>query len=133
MAPRSAPALQVDYGPLEGGELTIAYVSDGEKNPAVGVRGGHDSVPAWNVRVRDDEQTEQLPQSGLVELAPGERISCLSQSGGGYGRPELREPERVCRDVQQGIVTLERAREVYRVAITPSGELDPHETERLRG
>lgn len=130
---RGAPALQVDYGPVGDGELTIAYVSDGEKNPAVGVRGGRNSVPSWNVRFKNGERREHLPQSGLVELAPDERISCLSQSGGGYGPPEEREPERVRDDVLHGIVTPERAREVYRVAIDALGELDEEETARLRG
>ena len=129
---RGAPALQVDYGPLGEGELTVAYVSDGEKNPAVGVRGGHDSVPSWNVRCEGSERKEALKQSGLVELAAGEHISCLSQSGGGYGPPEEREPERVLRDVVQGIVSRERAREVYLVAIADDGELDAEETARLR-
>ena len=129
---RGAPALQVDYGPLGEGQLTVAYVSDGEKNPAVGVRGGHDSVPSRNVRCEGSEQKEKLKQSGLAELAPGEHISCLAQSGGGYGPPEEREPERVLRDVVQGIVSRERAREVYLVAISDDGEFDAEETTRLR-
>ncbi len=129
---RGAPALQVDYGPIADGELTVAYVCDGQQNPSVGVRGGLDTVPSWNIRCEGDEQKENLPQSGLVELAKGEHISCLNQSGGGYGPPEQREPDRVHRDVTQGVVSPERAREVYRVAISDDGELDADETARLR-
>jgi N-methylhydantoinase B len=129
---RGAPALEVEYGPSDGGSLTIAYVSDGEKNPAVGVRGGLDSVPSWNVRRKPDGTQEPLPQSGLVELQPGERIACLSQSGGGYGSPTAREPERVRDDVLQGIITPARAREIYGVEISEDGELDLDETARLR-
>ena len=96
------------------------------------MRGGHDSVPAWNVRRTEDGGEERLPQSGLVELGPGERIACLSQSGGGYGHPRDREPERVRDDVVQGIVTPSRAHDVYRVAVSGDGELDLAGTARLR-
>ena len=129
---RGAPALQVDYGPIGECELTVAYVSDGEKNPAVGVQGGLDSVPSWNVRRTADKRQEILPRSGLIELSAGERISCLNQSGGGYGLPVDREPERVLRDVVQGVVTRERARDIYRVVINDAGELDLDATARLR-
>ena len=129
---RGAPALQVDYGPIADGELTVAYVSDGEKNPAVGVQGGLNSVPAWNLRYTRKNQKEPLPQSGLIDLAPGERVSCLSQSGGGYGPPEEREPSRVRNDVLEGIISPERARQVYRVSVSTNGELNERETNQLR-
>ena len=129
---RGAPALLVEYGPIEGGELTIAYVSDGEHNPAKGARGGHDNVPAWNRRIRADATEEPLLQSGLVTLAPTERIRCLAQGGGGYGDPKAREPERVLQDVIEGVITRERAHKVYLVDITETPEIDEAETERLR-
>ena len=129
---RGAPGLRVDYGPLGEGNLTIAYVSDGENNPSAGVRGGLDSTPSWNKRRGGEIPDERLPQSGLVELAAGQQISSLTQSGGGYGPPTEREPERVQRDVLQGIVTPARAKEVYRVAVSTNGELDLEETARLR-
>ena len=44
-------------------------------------------------------------------------ISVRTCGGGGYGPPEERDPERVLRDVLEGKVSPERAREVYRVAI----------------
>ncbi|MGI9657441.1 MAG: hydantoinase B/oxoprolinase family protein, partial [Gaiellaceae bacterium] len=40
---RGAPALRVEYGPRRG-ELTVGFVSDGEANPAQGVRGGFGAV-----------------------------------------------------------------------------------------
>ena len=129
---RGAPALRVAYGPIEGGELTVAYVSDGEQNPAVGVRGGHDSVPAWNVRRRADGSEERLQQSGLVAIGADEQIVCLTQSGGGYGPPEQREPERVRQDVLEGVISPGRARSIYRVAVSADGEIDEAETARLR-
>ena len=44
-------------------------------------------------------------------------ISVRTCGGGGYGPPEERDPERVLRDVLEGKVSAERARDVYGVAI----------------
>ena len=52
--------------------------------------------------------------------------------GGGYGPPHEREPERVLKDCVEEWITPERARSVYGVAITKSGEIDLKETQRMR-
>ncbi|MBA3844633.1 MAG: hypothetical protein H0X39_18795, partial [Actinobacteria bacterium] len=52
--------------------------------------------------------------------------------GGGYGPPELRDPEKVLRDVLEEKVSVERARELYRVAISDR-EIKLAETAELRG
>ena len=127
---RGAPGLLIEYGP-HGGELTIAYVSDGEENPAKGVRDGLGTVPSWNRRQLPDGSQEKLPPSGLVTLAPNERVRCLAQAGGGYGDPTLREPDRVLADVQLGIVSPERARLVYAVVLD-DGAVDGEATAHLR-
>ena len=51
--------------------------------------------------------------------------------GGGYGPAAEREPERVLRDVLEGKVSVERARDVYGVAIEGS-EVDRAATAELR-
>ena len=40
------------------------------------------------------------------------------QGGGGFAPPEVRPPEWVLDDVRQELVSIERARDVYKVAIT---------------
>jgi N-methylhydantoinase B len=53
--------------------------------------------------------------------------------GGGYGPPAARDPERVLEDVREGYVSLERARDMYGVAIDPgTGTVLADETETLR-
>ena len=46
-----------------------------------------------------------------------------SGGGGGFGDPRLRDPERVARDVREGYVSPGVAEEVYRVTVTPDGEV----------
>jgi N-methylhydantoinase B len=68
-----------------------------------------------------------------LDLQPGDVVSYRTCGGGGYGPPHAREPERVLRDVREGKVSAERARQVYGVAIdTRSWTVDATETARLR-
>jgi N-methylhydantoinase B len=68
-----------------------------------------------------------------IELADGALVSSVTGSGGGFGDPHEREPERVREDVLDGYVSVETARAVYGVALDPSSlELDAEDTARLR-
>ncbi|MBA7671088.1 hypothetical protein ES703_79239 [subsurface metagenome] len=53
--------------------------------------------------------------------------------GGGWGDPLARDSELVRRDVVEGLITLERAREAYGVVIDPENlEVLQVETRQLR-
>jgi N-methylhydantoinase B len=63
----------------------------------------------------------------------------ITNGGGGWGEPATREPERVLADVRNEYVSIEAARNIYRVAITGDPSLDPEglqidatATEKLR-
>lgn len=56
---------------------------------------------------------------GLTQLKPGDVVVIDAAGGGGYGDPLERDPEMVERDVLEGYVTLERAKEDYGVVIDP--------------
>jgi N-methylhydantoinase B len=69
-----------------------------------------------------------------VALADGDLVRSVTGTGGGFGDPRDREPERVRDDVLDGYVTVERARAEYGVALDPATlELDAAATARLRG
>jgi N-methylhydantoinase B len=68
-----------------------------------------------------------------VQLADGSVVSSVTGTGGGFGDPLERDPERVLEDVLDGYVTIAGARDDYGVAVDPvSLELDAAETARLR-
>jgi len=50
-------------------------------------------------------------------LHPGDVFNLETPGGGGLGDPLQRDPERVLNDVRNGYVTMNRAREIYGVAI----------------
>lgn len=91
-----------------------------------------EKVPSF-AEIRGEEVI--FPQKGVpFKVGVGDVFYSRCQGGGGYGRPEERDPELVLWDVLEGYVSREKAREVYRVAVV--GEppiLDLEETERLRG
>jgi N-methylhydantoinase B len=73
----------------------------------------------------------RLGSKTTLELVPGDVVGVRTCGGGGYGPPEERDPQHVLRDVLQGKVSLERARDVYRVGIA-GGEVDAAATGALR-
>lgn len=128
---KGGAGMLVEFGPTRG-TMEVAFVSDGTHNPAQGVRGGGRGGAAYQaVRDRDGAVT-QTENSVVVSLAPGETIISHCCGGGGYGAPPARPPAAVRHDVTEGWVSVERARQVYHVALTADGEVDEAATARLR-
>lgn len=128
---RGAPSLHVEYGPVSA-PFTAIWIADGTVHPAAGVRGGGSGACARQYRRTLSGQLEPLPAAGEVTLIPGERLVSYSTSGGGYGSPSEREPERVARDLRAGWISHEVARSVYNVAIDAAGDVDSEATTALR-
>jgi N-methylhydantoinase B len=59
----------------------------------------------------------------VLKLVPGDTVRITSPGGGGYGDPLDRAAERVLEDVENGLVTPERAREDHGVVIA-DGRID---------
>ncbi len=128
---RGAPGAYVEYGPVDT-RLEIIYTSDGTYNAPRGVRGGHDGACAHQYKRSRDGALEVLPNFTQLILEPGETVISMCTGGGGYGRPEERDPALVLKDVREGWISELRARDVYRVAFTAGGMLDETATSTLR-
>jgi N-methylhydantoinase B len=84
---------------------------------------------------------EGTPEERIIEnamgdvtfLKYGDTVTCVTPSGGGYGDPYARDPELVRNDVEQQLITIEKAVEDYGVAINPYNcEIDITATKELR-
>lgn len=126
-----APSTIVEFGPV-GGALDIGYLSDGHVNPPTGVRGGGAGGGADQFRIGTDGSRTHLDACAQVRIEDGERIVAISCGGGGYGPPTDRAPDRVAADVDGGLLSRARARDVYGVALDGAGAIDVSETDRLR-
>jgi N-methylhydantoinase B len=109
---------------------TFTILADRDRSGPWGVDGGSDGRRAEYVHVRDGVET-RLSSKTTLDLVPGDVISIRTCGGGGYGPAAAREPELVLRDVLEGKVSRERARDVYGVAIL-DGCVDHVATEALR-
>jgi N-methylhydantoinase B len=92
---------------------------DGHDNVPQGVRGGLSPAAHTTYKLDVDGRRVDVPQIGVVVLEPGERIVEVGGGGAGYGVPWERAPDLVRADVEAGVVSAERAREVYRVVVLP--------------
>ncbi len=128
---RGALGAYSEFSPL-GCDITVAYVSDGNANPAAGARGGLHGGPSSQFRRLADGSLEPVPGCAEVVIGPDQAMVSISCGGGGYGPPEEREPERVVADVREGWVSRERAETIYAVAFTESLELDTAGTALIR-
>lgn len=131
-----APAAEVVITPKE--EVTFIYVCDGKYNPPRGFMGGHDGKPA-NASLYTNEDGEndkkELPLFNQILLKPGENLVSEVSSGGGYGNPLERDPDKVRHRVREGWISVEKAKDVYGVIIDTNLEIyevDDEATKRYR-
>lgn len=122
---RGSPGARVVFGPVDGCNLDVVYLSDGTYNASDGVRGGLPGSCASQQKLSDDGTlSDELGAYAQVRLHPGERLVGHTCGGGGYGPPHERDTQRVAEDVRQGWVTAERALTVYGVALGGDGDVD---------
>jgi N-methylhydantoinase B len=128
---RGGLGLRRDYLFLDH-TATFTVLADRDRAGPWGLFGGQSGWPASYI-LNPDGEARRLGSKTTIELAPGDVVSYRTCGGGGYGPPEERDASLVLRDVREGKVSLERAREVYRVAIDArTWTIDGDTTERLR-
>src|SRR5207302_6855652 len=129
---RGGLGLRRDYM-FPDAETTFTILADRDREGPWGLFGGQSGRRAEYMLNPDTPTERRLGSKVTLELQPGDVVSYRTCGGGGYGPPQTREPERVPRDVREGKVAVDRARDVYRVAIdTRSWTVQAAETTRLR-
>ena len=126
---RGSPALRVEFSPMA--DMTLIFASDGTDNPPRGVRGGGASHGAGQFIRQADGRERALDKASNLTARKGETIIGIACGGGGYSDPAQRDPELVLKDVVEGWITADRARDVYRVAIA-GGVVDGVKTREYR-
>ena len=99
-----------------------------------GLDGGHDAM-GNSIGIRTDGAwNDDLPNAKVfgVRIKKGDAYAMRSGGGGGFGRPELREPGQVAHDVRQEYISPAAAQDVYKVALTQTGDVDKAATMALR-
>lgn len=110
-----------------------SFRGEGVRSPTgYGVCGGGYGARGEMILKLHDGTTIDPPQYGVQSFGPL-HLTVLSSGGGGYGDPLDRDPTQVLRDVENEVVSLDAARDLYGVVIDPvTSELDEGKTVEIR-
>lgn len=114
----------------QGGVLQLR--SGRSKQRPWGFAGGEQGTSCRNVLNPGTPQERTLKGLETMHVPADTVYLHVTPGAGGYGPAAEREPELVARDVRDGKISVKRAREVYRVAVSQAGIMDAAETARLR-
>jgi N-methylhydantoinase B len=104
---------------------------DRHRFSAWGAQGGSAGTTCTNYARMPGEEPTYLGKITVYRPRFGEIVTLRGGGGGGYGDPFERDPEKVWADVQAGLVSPERALDVYGVVLGAGG-VDPEATMALR-
>ena len=108
---RGALGVSRDVEVLTEGTVFSRY-GDRQKHPVKGADGGADGRPGFFV-LNPDGASTRLKSKGVDKLKRGDMVRIATPGGGGYGDPRERDPAALARDILDGKVTTEYAREHY--------------------
>src|SRR5438105_305820 len=111
--------------------VVVMRGKDRQRFCAWGADGGEAGTTSGNIGTRRGAEPHDIGKRTVYRAELGEVIRLWGGGGGGFGDPFERDPELVAADVAAGLVSPERARDVYGVAIT-AGTLDATATAVLR-
>ena len=119
----------IEIGGIDGIPFDVLAMYERVDNAPRGRNGGHDGRPG---KVYLGSGGALRPK-GQQHVPAGDSLVLEIAGGGGFGDPVARDPEKVARDVKNGLVSRQSAEEHYRVKLQPDGNLDAVETQALRG
>jgi N-methylhydantoinase B len=109
-------------------EFAVNASFDRIANAPKGREGGLDGAPG---RVAQ-KSGRTLRTKGFQTIPDGERLILELPGGAGMGDPAARDPVLVAKDVRDGLVSPENARQLYRVAFDDDGTVNLKATQTLR-
>ena len=123
----------VDYQVIVYGDASYSFRGEGLRYvSSYGVHGGAAGAAGEMTITLPSGETIPAPKYGIRHYADAS-VTAASPGGGGWGRAFEREPERVLRDVRDGVVSVDTARTVYGVVLSNDlRAIDRSATERLR-
>lgn len=129
---RGGSALLMEFQLFAPQSMVTARNRDRSMISAWGVEGGQPGAQSSFTRNPYDASPEELRNTDIVPLQPGDTLRLIGPGAGGYGPAHERAVEKVVDDVRGGFVSPARARSDYGVALNPDGSVDAVETAKLR-
>lgn len=107
---------EMEIGVRGAADWRLSAMYDRTRFSAPGMRGGEPG----KVGSASSSDGSDIHPKRQQRIPGGERVTLSLPGGGGYGDPLEREPDLVRGDVEDGLVSAERAREVYGVVLRAS-------------
>jgi N-methylhydantoinase B len=126
------PGIRTRYSVFNDTE--VVTIGDGHRNPPYGINGGTMS-PGGGVYVQHRDGTRTFSScAGQLVLRSGETLNSVSPGGGGWGNPLHRAPELVRKNLREGLISEETARNIFGVVCKDDFRrtIDLESTERQR-
>jgi N-methylhydantoinase B len=115
---RGGLGLEIEVEGLVEGSWTLTDMGR-QQYPPWGVNGGKSAATADNLLKLPDEADFKSVNVIRHAVPAGTRAIVATAGGGGWGDPLRRDPEDVRRDVIEGYVSIEAARQSYGVVLDP--------------
>lgn len=130
---RGAPGIIWEVVNEDGKCLLNGGSWDGFHTQAPGQQGGEPTPLNRTYILRGNKEIPITTPHIQVEMEPGDHLVTIASGGAGVGRPEERDPEAVRKDVRNELVSIQFARDVYKVVIDPNTlQIDYESTKALR-
>lgn len=120
---------------VEADDIAVANFGGGNRAQTVpfGLEGGNDA-PANQLYLRKADEVIDVDAESFYNFDKGDVFEIYESGGGGYGDAKKRPAEKVREDVQNGVVSIDKAREDYGVVIDANTlDVDNAATQELRG
>jgi N-methylhydantoinase B len=119
---------------LRGEGTQVVTFGDGDVEPAFGLFGGGEGTLNYIELQKPGGETYRCTSKDLVTGVPDETLYVQEAGGGGgYGDPFERPAGKVFEEVRNGIISIEKARELYGVVVDEATmTLDEASTGKLR-
>ncbi len=128
---RGGLALRLDFEFSHPNSIVTARGMERFKLAPWGLHGGRSGTSGSCVVNRGTDRERDIGKVDVLHLEPGDVVSIFAPSGGGYGDPRERDPQRVRADVRAGALTVEQARQQYGVVVI-DGHVDQAATAAAR-
>ena len=114
-------------------EAKLTIGSDRMEIKPWGLFGGLNGSPFSCKIFYKDKIFKKLSSKVTTVINKNNIIEISTPGGGGWGNPFKRRPEKVLKDVLDGLISMKRAREIYGIVISENQvEVDYEETKKIR-
>lgn len=96
-------------------DITFSALSDRQKFKPWGLKGGLSGEEGAYYHISGNKKEQLSSKESNLELKKGDMISVQTPGSGGFGNPKERDKEKVKKDVIEGKITFQKAKEIYGV------------------